>query len=64
MLKQGLIRDYIDLSGWWSDYAGAPNRLPSNKVISRVSYPQRFSFRLDNSHYLSGYNKINKKIRV
>jgi len=28
------------------------NPLPSNKVISRVSYPQGLSFRPNNSRYL------------
>jgi len=29
-----------------------PNHLPSHKVLSRVSYPQRLSFRPSNSRYL------------
>jgi len=29
-----------------------PNRLPSNKVISRVWYPHGLSFRPNNSRYL------------
>jgi len=32
--------------------ASVPNRLPSNKVIGRVLYPQGLSFRPKNPHYL------------
>jgi len=36
----------------WSDMASVPNRLPSNKMISKVSYPHGLSFRPNNSRYL------------
>jgi len=29
---------------WWADYASVPNHLPSNKVISIVSNPQKLLF--------------------
>ncbi|KEH41935.1 hypothetical protein MTR_1g057770 [Medicago truncatula] len=32
--------------------ASVPSRLPSNKVISKVSYPQGLSFRPNSSRYL------------
>jgi len=42
-------------TSWWSDMASVPNRLPSNKVISRVTYSHGLSFRPDNSCYLFLY---------
>lgn len=36
----------------WSDMASVPNRLRSNKVISKVSYPQGLPFRPNKSRYL------------
>ena len=35
-----------------SDMTSVSNRLPSNKVISRVSYPHGLSFPQNNSRYL------------
>jgi len=36
----------------WSDMASVPNRLPSNRVISRVLYPHGLPFRENNPRYL------------